>query len=465
MSDQIPFHIQEDIIKRLPVKPLLQYRSVSKAWKSLIDSSEFIAAHSALHTHPQHLLVKYEDLVETEDKYVSFIDDDTFLQQRFVPTLPFSVKSLNLSIIVGSSHGLLCLHGYQWGPENSHRNLKSPKTVLWNPSVRKSVVVDMPNLVCGGEEIAVGFGGNGEMYLAICPVSHFELHGRSEVDLPDSLAQHSETEISVSKVRESLAMLQYSTDTHTDKDVCSVWIMEHGVRRLFTKLFTISAPHGSMTVLGFRKSGQPIIEVKDDLAESSDIAVHDSNSEEINDLEICGITNSFRMISYMETLTFIPSFSSPTAKSLPPGGLSTTDPLPIVVTVTPPTTDQHRLSRRRYMPLVATLLWFHGIHTNIIRQHMAGLPLHRGLFHALIWLLNHNNIVDNHLQTTFLDDNHQPNQLPLLPREHFMVLLLISPHFLLLGNGFLRKSQICLCINQVRLMVQNLNQKDDAKSK
>ncbi|CAH1435477.1 unnamed protein product [Lactuca virosa] len=97
MSDQIPFHIQEDIIKRLPVKLLIQFRSVSKAWKSLIDSSEFIAAHSALHTHPQHLLVKYEDLVETEDKYVAFIDDECYLQQRFVPTVPLSVKSLRHS--------------------------------------------------------------------------------------------------------------------------------------------------------------------------------------------------------------------------------------------------------------------------------------------------------------------------------------------------------------------------------
>ncbi|XP_023769147.1 F-box protein At2g21930 [Lactuca sativa] len=306
MSDQIPFHIQEDIIKRLPVKPLLQFRSVSKAWKSLIDSSEFIAAQSALHTHPQHLLVKYEDLVETEDKYVSFIDDDTFLQQRFVPTLPFSVKSLNLSTIVGSSHGLSCLYGYHWGPETSHRSLKSPKTVLWNPSVRKSVVVDMPNLVCGGEEIAVGFG--------VCPVtsdpkiveitqlrSWVDLESETSdfwkakvytlssrkwrnissnlpsksirvtwsqvvidrfiywcayhmltihtynlimsfdmtdenfrvVDLPDSLEQHSQTELSVSKLRESLAILQYNidtdTDTDTDKHVCSVWMMEHGV--------------------------------------------------------------------------------------------------------------------------------------------------------------------------------------------------------------------------------------------
>ncbi|CAH1447909.1 unnamed protein product [Lactuca virosa] len=59
---EIPFHIQEEIMKRLPVKSLIQFRCVSKEWKSLIESSEFIAAHSLwCHTHPQHLLVLYED--------------------------------------------------------------------------------------------------------------------------------------------------------------------------------------------------------------------------------------------------------------------------------------------------------------------------------------------------------------------------------------------------------------------
>ncbi|KAL7615354.1 hypothetical protein Lser_V15G05091 [Lactuca serriola] len=124
------------------------------------------------------------------------------------------------------------------------------------------------------------------------------------VDLPDSLAEHSQTELSVCKLRESLAMLQYSTDI--GKHVCVVWMMENGVQRSFTKLFSISAPHGSMTILGFRKSGQPIIEVKDDLSELSDLAVYEPNSEvEMNDLEICGRSNLFSVNSYMETLLLL----------------------------------------------------------------------------------------------------------------------------------------------------------------
>ncbi|KAI3745872.1 hypothetical protein L6452_08283 [Arctium lappa] len=52
--------IQLEIIKRLPVKSLIQFRSVCKAWKSFIDSSQFIAGYSVPHTQPQHLLIKYE---------------------------------------------------------------------------------------------------------------------------------------------------------------------------------------------------------------------------------------------------------------------------------------------------------------------------------------------------------------------------------------------------------------------
>ncbi|GJT27355.1 transposase, MuDR, MULE transposase domain protein [Tanacetum coccineum] len=42
MSDNIPFDIQLAIMNRLPVKSLLQFRSVSKSWKYSIDCSDFV---------------------------------------------------------------------------------------------------------------------------------------------------------------------------------------------------------------------------------------------------------------------------------------------------------------------------------------------------------------------------------------------------------------------------------------
>ncbi|MFS7957923.1 putative F-box domain-containing protein [Helianthus anomalus] len=36
MSDNVPFEIQEELIKRLPVKSLIRFRSVSKSWKAVV---------------------------------------------------------------------------------------------------------------------------------------------------------------------------------------------------------------------------------------------------------------------------------------------------------------------------------------------------------------------------------------------------------------------------------------------
>ncbi|CAI9270522.1 unnamed protein product [Lactuca saligna] len=111
MSDEIPFHIQELIIKRLPIVSLLQFRAVSKTWKSLINNSNFIAAHSI--TESQHLLIRYEDKEsDTVGKYLSFVDDDIFPHQRFVHTLPRSIKLLKNANIVGSSFGIFCFHEF-----------------------------------------------------------------------------------------------------------------------------------------------------------------------------------------------------------------------------------------------------------------------------------------------------------------------------------------------------------------
>ncbi|KAL7613834.1 hypothetical protein Lser_V15G05120 [Lactuca serriola] len=159
MSDELPFHIQGEIMMRLPVKSLIQFRSVSKAWKSLIDSSEFVAAQSVLDTQPHHLFVWYKD-PRGEIKYVSFVDDDSFPQQRFVPTLPLSVK---LPRIVGSSHGLLCLDGYHWDPETSEINFKKRLAVVCNPSTRKSISFVLPDILHVRHEMILAFG--------VCPVS------------------------------------------------------------------------------------------------------------------------------------------------------------------------------------------------------------------------------------------------------------------------------------------------------
>ncbi|KAL4588311.1 hypothetical protein LXL04_001195 [Taraxacum kok-saghyz] len=358
MSDQIPFHIQDEIMKRLPVRSLVQFRCVSKAWKSLIDSSEFIAAHSLRrHTQPHYLLLSYENPAEEEDLvFVSrcYTDDDTFPQQSSVLTLPLWVEHLVFPSVIGSSQGLLCLYGY-------HLQFPTPMAVLWNPSIRKSVAVLTPDFgVCPntGEPIepSIGFG--------VCPVTNdpkivantspsefmiyklstrkwrrlptnlpsrtqrffssvvtdrfiywevelkdlkmimsFDLISESFdlIDLPDSLARINRWVVSISKLRDSLALIEYGDDYNFS----TVWMMEVGARKSFTKLFTIATNHEN--IVGFSKNGIPLLRVVDvDDDYRTKLVVYERNSEHNTVLEICNSPQNFYVHSYMETLLLLP---------------------------------------------------------------------------------------------------------------------------------------------------------------
>ncbi|XP_076913745.1 F-box protein CPR1-like [Bidens hawaiensis] len=153
MSDNIPLEIQEEIIKRLPVKLLIQFRSVSKTWKSLIDSTDFIIKHyNGHHAQVHHLLLKY-DQPEYEKNYASLIDDDTLHQQKIVSlTLPTLVKTLLWPKIVGCSDGLVCLYS----PTDGYT--KGGTVVLWNISIRKAIAIVLPNVIGPIYETAIGFG-------------------------------------------------------------------------------------------------------------------------------------------------------------------------------------------------------------------------------------------------------------------------------------------------------------------
>ncbi|KAJ0555463.1 putative F-box domain-containing protein [Helianthus annuus] len=135
----IPFEIQEEIIRRvLPVKSLIRFRSVSKEWKSLIDSPEFITTHhhnSSLNNQAHHLLIACKDNVDSKVRYVSVVDDDiSFPNHTFAPSVS---PTVSMVIMLGCSHGLVCLVGLS-------RDRVNIVIVVWNPSIRKSFVIVLP---------------------------------------------------------------------------------------------------------------------------------------------------------------------------------------------------------------------------------------------------------------------------------------------------------------------------------
>ncbi|GJT03687.1 putative F-box domain-containing protein [Tanacetum coccineum] len=154
MSDHIPFEIQSEIMERLPIKSLIQFRCVSKPWKSLIDSSKFITNYHRIQQH-HHLLVSYANPQNISDRYyVSIVDDDTFPQQKFSLTVPASVNQLNRPTIVGSSQGLVCFYDILAHPDGSRTNT----AVIWNPVIKKSVTISVPDDLGSPYSTAVGFG-------------------------------------------------------------------------------------------------------------------------------------------------------------------------------------------------------------------------------------------------------------------------------------------------------------------
>ncbi|KAJ0616852.1 putative F-box domain-containing protein [Helianthus annuus] len=368
----VPLEIQEEIMKRLPVRSLLQFRSLSKAWKSLIDSSDFIT-HYYASNQLQHLLVRYLDPVDSKHKFVSIVDDDTFPQQKVPLAIPMLVDMYHSYRIIGISHGLLCLYG--------HDAVGSHMAVVWNPSVRKSVGVVVPNVPDMSQdtiyEVALGFWACGETSdLKIVKITYIDIW--TEMDsipesMPDTIPIPSQVEvftlstgawrspysttnlprkslqfdnysqvvidgslywlamdcctgeelltcnliISFDMISEefkqvslphSLAHRIYLGDLHLSKlrnslvvlqqDV--VWIMEDAVQNSFTKLYAIRIPDQSVrtTVVGFRKTGEPVIEYVATMVGDS------SSSNLFNNVEISGML-SFYVYAYTETLLLL----------------------------------------------------------------------------------------------------------------------------------------------------------------
>ncbi|GJX80953.1 RNA-directed DNA polymerase, eukaryota [Tanacetum coccineum] len=145
MSDNIPFDIQMEIVKKVSnLKSLIQFRSVSKLWKSFIDGSEFINGYGVHHTQPHSHILSYRidsHYLDYELKYICLVEDniETFkVQQQDIAPFVVSplLKEYQIRSFVGACHGLLCLYCFR--PEDKDI------LVIWNPSIGKSFGIALP---------------------------------------------------------------------------------------------------------------------------------------------------------------------------------------------------------------------------------------------------------------------------------------------------------------------------------
>ncbi|MFS8014185.1 putative F-box associated interaction domain-containing protein [Helianthus anomalus] len=128
-----------------------------------------------------------------------------------------------------------------------------------------------------------------------------------EAKLPDNFVYESSMwDLHVYNLRESLVLVKCSA--WFDDPVYSVWMMEDGVPKSFTKLYTIHAPDATiMKIHEFRKSGELVMEVIDDDREARSLVVYDPSLKHISNLGISRETHNVGIYvhSYMETLLLL----------------------------------------------------------------------------------------------------------------------------------------------------------------
>ncbi|KNA07219.1 hypothetical protein SOVF_173860 [Spinacia oleracea] len=123
---QLPTDLVTSILTRLPTKSLIRFKSVSKAWNSLISTPDFVGLHLAHSLSSDHrlLIVNYGGHLESTP-LVFGSDFGGAVTSRF--DLPTSFSGFEVSIC-GCCNGIVAL---------VCRNVDDPrlfKFVLWNPS-------------------------------------------------------------------------------------------------------------------------------------------------------------------------------------------------------------------------------------------------------------------------------------------------------------------------------------------
>ncbi|XP_043712433.1 F-box protein CPR1-like [Telopea speciosissima] len=122
-TKNLPQVVMEDILSRLPVKSLLRFRCVCKAWCALISDPFFVKIHInqslASSSNPSLLLTGLVDLYSVELNVC---------EQEVAKKLHLPLKALQDITVLGSCNGLLCI---------SISKDFEDDIILWNPSTRR----------------------------------------------------------------------------------------------------------------------------------------------------------------------------------------------------------------------------------------------------------------------------------------------------------------------------------------
>nr|GEZ51469.1 hypothetical protein [Tanacetum cinerariifolium] len=266
MSDTIPFDLQIEIIKKVSdVKSLVRFR------------------------------------------YICLVDDDnikTFKVQKQQFVVSPLLKQYNVYNVVGTCLGLVCMLGFHYG-------YMERMLVIWNPSIGKSFGIVDPSYHSHTYNYGFGVcpGTKGPTVVNIIRTDNkpwhvevFTLSSRVWNVIPNTNLLHKTIRINrkTQVVMDRFIYWGACEEIIKDDECCDVWVMERDAS--FKKLFTIGAP--LYYILGFRKSGEPILKTVKELGESS-VDVYDPSSEQIKNLEIYREKGLYFMDSYKQSLLLL----------------------------------------------------------------------------------------------------------------------------------------------------------------
>ncbi|MCD7453244.1 hypothetical protein HAX54_020284 [Datura stramonium] len=124
----LPPELITEIVLRLPVKSLLQFRSVSKSWLALISGPEFVKTHLSIsannkdYTH-HRLVSAYNSQLNLKNCSIYSLLNNSVTEEYF---LDYPMNNARENVwVVGSVNGLICLA------------IGSTDLFIWNPSIRK----------------------------------------------------------------------------------------------------------------------------------------------------------------------------------------------------------------------------------------------------------------------------------------------------------------------------------------
>lgn len=362
MSDFLPLNVVDGMLQELPVKSVIRFRSVSKAWNSLITSPAFINSHDPLPPPEPLLIVRSCYIFPNPEQYALFNDDEAF---EVFMELEFPLTNPNSHFrCIGSDHGLICLLGdggfFLWNPligkvltlpqpssskfkgRINHAFVFDPETkdylvVRICVSSRKHAkgkkftetittwIVEQYSVSRGSWEtfrasfkdlIALADNGQRKTLLSGCVhfaaqkhnrgcVLAFSVHEKvfNEIKLPvSSLFSLSSRSYNMATIeyRGSLAIAYFPKN----KKSCSIWVRNDD--NSWENKINIEIGFGLLwTVLSFRKNGHIILEASIDIIGTVELCSYDPESKEVTRLGIRGEFDNFCVDNYMVSLALL----------------------------------------------------------------------------------------------------------------------------------------------------------------